>query len=147
MLAMTYCSNKPKTVKGSSLDCYFHQHDSDVSSILTVETNSLSSSETSASTANEEQPRTNKPLASMWQDLVVARKQLGQHGVITPTNRSVLTPNRSVSFAAVPNVALLEPLTGSSHERMFYSYEELAEFRHNAFLEECGLTASELNNI
>jgi hypothetical protein len=46
----------------------------------------------------------------------------------------------SVSFADMTDVCFIPPVFDVDHDSLYYKDDELAEFRHEAFLEECGLS-------
>ena len=46
----------------------------------------------------------------------------------------------SVSFADLTDVRFIPPVFGVDHDSLYYKEDELADFRHEAFLEDCGLS-------
>ena len=63
---------------------------------------------------------------------------------ITPireTEKPTLTRVRSsVSFAEMANVCMIPELQERDFDSLYFKEEELADFRHEAFLEKCGLS-------
>ncbi|CAJ1966138.1 unnamed protein product [Cylindrotheca closterium] len=46
----------------------------------------------------------------------------------------------SVSFADMTDVRFIPPVYDDDHDSLYYKEDELANFRHEAFLEDCGLS-------
>ena len=83
-------------------------------------------------------PSLNRSYSSMLDLATVTQEPITP---IRETEKPTLTRVRSsVSFAEMANVCMIPELQERDFDSLYFKEEELADFRHEAFLEKCGLS-------
>ena len=73
----------------------------------------------------------------------------GMEAIMMTTNlsitRNTMIKSRTVKrrFNDEVQIFIIPPVSKSDNDKLFYTEEEISNFRHEAFLEECGLSAED----
>jgi hypothetical protein len=122
---MEYARHQQNRVTSSSalIDSYCQQLDTGEAAGDKATSSRDASQQPPSPTTTPKNNNNKSLLSSIWKELIATRQRLGKHAIAIP---------RSVTFADLPSIVLVEPLSGSDHQRMFYSKEEISTFRQNA---------------